>query len=134
VELDPLACGPVRASTVGHAVSDIGCRSRLFVTLESVLQAYVAKTTRTLGSVRTESPETHQDSLECLLLRVSRYEATCIQAFKAARRWRKACRCWRSETHAFRGERERKEFRHSSKAEQKRAAASKLPKPRSDVT
>jgi len=40
--LDPLACGPGRASTAGYAVSTIGFRSRLFVTLESVPQGCVA--------------------------------------------------------------------------------------------
>jgi hypothetical protein len=60
------------------------------------------------GSVRTENTETHQGSLECFPLLISLYKAACINAFKGASRWRKACRCSESETNSFLGERARK--------------------------
>ena len=56
------------------------------------------------------------------------YEAACIAVCREARRWRKACRCSGSETDFPRVWRKRKEWCHSSKALQKRAAASRVSK------
>jgi hypothetical protein len=81
------------------------------------------------GSVRTENTAKFirmHGVAYCSL----NYEAARIKVCRAVSRWRKACRCSRRETTSPMARRGWRALRHSSKAQQKRAAASTVPKPR----